>query len=59
MIQHVHPSVFDQMQSGKLHDLANLRFVFTMVALAITFLAHGLGIMRTLQSHRQTISEKL
>jgi len=58
VVKHVHPTMFDHIHSGKFHDLPNLCFIFTVVTLGLTFLAHGLGIVGALQSHGQTISEK-
>jgi hypothetical protein len=51
--------MFDHIDPGEFHDLPNPLFVFPLVALGLTFLAHGFGIMRALHPHGQTISEKL
>ena len=58
MIEHVHPAMFDHVHSRKFHHFSNPRFIITMVTLGLAFLAHGLGIMRALQPHGQTICEK-
>ena len=51
MIEHIQPAVFDQIDSGELHDLPDLIFIVTPVALGITLLAHGFGIVRALHPH--------
>jgi len=51
--------MFDQVDSGKLHDLSNLCFILTVVTLGLALLAHGFGIVRALHPHGQTVSEKL
>ena len=50
--------MFDQVHPGKLHDLPDLRFIFSMVALSFAFLAHRFGIVGAFHPHRQTIRKK-
>ena len=58
VIQHVHPAVFDHVDARELHHLPDLRLIVAMVALGLTLLAHGFGIVGAFQSHRQTVGEK-
>jgi hypothetical protein len=51
VIQHIQSPMFYHMHPGKFHHLSNLCFVFAVVALSLTFFAHGLGIVGTFQSH--------
>ena len=47
--------MFYKVHTGEPHDLANLGLVCPVVALAITLVAHGFGVMWTLEPHGQTI----
>ena len=58
MVQHIQTTLFDQIHTGELHDLTDLGLVFSVIAWSLTFLAHGLWVMGTLEPHGQTIGEK-
>ena len=58
MIEQIDPTVFYQVHPGEFHDLPDLGFIFTMIALGLALFTHGFGIVRTLEPHRQTVSKE-
>jgi hypothetical protein len=58
MIQHVKPTVFYEVESGKFHDLLYSRSVCALITFGRAFFAHRLGITRTEEAHSQAVPEE-